>query len=54
LNPDDLNRDRFKTDYGKFLGYYATKSKNYRSEVDATLDYKALLELLKAVYNNCK
>jgi len=44
----------FKIDYDIFLDYYATKSENYRSEIDRNLEPKVLLELLKAVYNSCK
>jgi len=54
LNPEAMNMTKFGVDYTKFLGYYATKSKNYRSDVDINLKPKALLELLKTVYNNCK
>jgi len=53
LNPQAMNQTGFMADYDRFLGYYATKSENYRSEVDRTMKPKALIELLKNIRNNC-
>jgi len=53
LNPHAMDMTKFRENYNRFLEYYATKSKSYRSEVDRNLEPKVLLELLKQVYNDC-
>jgi len=53
LNPNTLDKSNFNTQYQKFLNLYATKSANYQSEIDSSLEPKVLDELLTFIFNNC-
>ncbi|MGV6944456.1 hypothetical protein [Sphingobacterium kyonggiense] len=53
INSNTIDRSNFNTQYQKFLNLYATKSKNYQSEIDSSLEPKVLDELLKFIFNNC-
>jgi len=53
LNPNTLDKSNFNTQYQKFLNLYATKSANYQSDIDNSLEPKVLDELLKFIFNNC-
>jgi len=49
-----MDKPKLLSDYSKFLDLYATKSKDYRSEIFADMEPKALLDLLKYINEHCK
>lgn len=53
INPNTIDKSNFNTQYQSFLTLYSTKSKNYKSEIDSSLEPKVFDELLKFIFNNC-